>query len=279
MSAKREPEIPLLFGITSDRSITEPANWITHLREVGRLQVSGLPEYCVLSFAYMNVKECLLNSFKIKEIGASGEQTPWYSFEHEGMPVCFAHIGIGAPIAAATLEEVFALGVRYAILFGGAGVLDPGLARWTILVPNKAIRDEGTSYHYEEPSTYSLPSQKLLQSVREVLRGRGERFVEGAVWTTDAVYRETSEKRDRFMKKGAICVDMEASALFSVAKHRRRHISGLFYAGDLVGQDEWDLRIEKDHEARSRDTTRKLLDISLEALHNIWAEESSAERR
>ena len=279
MSVKRESEIPLLFGRPSDRSITDPRNWIKHLRKVGRLEVSGLPEYCVLSFAYMSVKECLLNSFKVKEIRASSEQTPWYSFEYDGMPVCFAQIGTGAPIAAATLEEVFALGVKYAIFFGGAGVLDSGLARWTILVPSKAIRDEGTSYHYEEPSTYSLPSQSLLSSVCEALRRRGERFVEGAVWTTDAVYRETSEKRDRFIKKSAICVDMEASALFSVAKYRGRHISGLFYAGDLVGQDEWDLRIQKDHKARSGETTRKLLDISLEALHNVWAEESNAERR
>ena len=279
MSAKRESEIPLLFGRPSDRSITDPTSWIKHLRKVGRLQVSNLPEYCILSFAYMNVKECLLNSYKVKEIRASSEQTPWYSFEYEGMPVCFAHIGIGAPIAAATLEEVFALGVKYAIFFGGAGVLDSGLARWTILVPNKAIRDEGTSYHYEEPSTYSLPSQKLLRSVREVLRRRGERFVEGAVWTTDAVYRETSEKRDRFMKKGATCVDMEASALFSVAKYRGRHVCGFFYAGDLVGQDGWDLRIEKDHEGRKEEATKKLLDVSLEALHNIWDEETSAKRR
>jgi len=275
MSRMRRCEIPLLYGKPSDRSITDAKNWTTHLRKVGRLKISRLPRYCVLSFPYIDVGTYLLDSYGARELKASGEKTPWYFFEHQGMSVVFAQTGMGAPRAGATLEELFALRVRYVILVGGVGVLDSELARWTILVPTQAIRDEGTSYHYQTPSIYSFPSPKLLRSIRQVLERDGKRFVEGVVWTTDAVYRETLEKRDEFARKGAICVDMEASALFSIARYRRRHVAALFYAGDYVGEDRWDLRVEKDHEEKKRETAEKLLNVSLDALHSIWLKEGN----
>jgi len=152
---------------------------------------------------------------------------------------------------------------------GGVGVLSRDIPKWTIIVPDRAVRDEGTSYHYEKPAPYTFPSSRLSRLIKEILKKRGLRFVEGAVWTTDAFYRETSRKRETFMRGGAVCVDMEASALFSIAKFRGRKLAAIFYAGDYVGEEGWNLRIEEDHEENRRRASRTLLEVSLETLHQI----------
>ncbi len=265
------PEIPLLYGCPSDQSITSPEDWLNQLRKAGRLDVSSLPKLCILTFQYVEARDVLGSmGYRMEEVDLSFKKA--YTFEYKGAPICLFELGIGAPVAGAELEILLALGVEYAVLMGGVGVLIHDLPRWTIIVPNKAIRDEGTSYHYEKPAPYAFPSPRLSRLIKEDLRRRKLRFVEGTVWTTDAFFRETSKKRKAFMQGGAVCVDMEASALFSIAKLRGGELAAVFYAGDYVGEEEWDLRIEEDHESKRREVSRILLEVSLEALHKVSME-------
>jgi len=265
------PEIPLLYGCPSDQSLTNPEYWISQLREAGRLDVSTLPKCCILTFEYMEARDILDSlGYRTEEVDLSFGKA--YIFEYRDTSLCLIQLGIGAPIAGAELEVLLALGVKYAILMGGVGALNPDIPRWTLIVPDKAIRDEGTSFHYEKPAPYAFPSPRLSRQIKEILRKREFRFVEGAVWTTDAFFRETSRKRKAFVRGGAICVDMEASALFSIAKFRGRELAAIFYAGDYVGEEKWDLRIEEDHEEKRRNISKTLLEISSEALHRVYME-------
>ena len=104
------------------------------------------------------------------------------------------------------------------------------------------------------------------------MRERKLRFLEGAVWTTDAPFRETAKKRRSFMNGGAICVDMEASALFSIARFRSKELAAVFYAGDCVGEEGWNLRMEEDCEEKRRRISLKLIEVSLEALYKVSSE-------
>ena len=270
-AVKDMPEIPLLYGSPLDHSITSPKKWIDGLRKTGKLEVSSLPKLCILTFPYMKAERLLSSlSYRMEKINLTSGKT--YTFKYKGKPTCLSQVGIGSPMAGAELEILLTLGVEYTILIGGVGVLDCNIPRWTIIVPDKAVRDEGTSYHYEKPSTYTFPSLKLSQTIKEVLRERELRFVEGAVWTTDAPFRETAKKRRTFMNSGAICVDMEASALFSIARFHSKELAAVFYAGDCVGEEDWNLRIEKNHEEKRRRITLKLLEVSLEALHRVSSE-------
>ena len=265
------PRVPLLYGSPSDRSLTSPEEWINQLMKADRLNVSNLPKRCILAFRYMEVKDILDRlGCRVEEVDLSFEKA--YIFEYRDSPFCLFQLDIGAPMAGAELELLLALGVEYVILIGGVGVLNPEIPRWSIIVPNKAIRDEGTSYHYEKPAPYTFPSSNLSTQIKETLKKRRLHFFEGAVWTTDAIFRETSKKRRIFMKGGAICVDMEAAALFSIAKFRGGELAAVFYAGDYVGEEKWDLRIEENHEEKRRKASQTLLEVSLEALHNVQME-------
>ena len=56
------------------------------------------------------------------------------------------------------MEELVALGCRRFVSIGTAGSLQPDLAVGDLLVCDRAIRDEGTSYHYQPAARYSYPS-------------------------------------------------------------------------------------------------------------------------
>src|SRR5258707_15520027 len=76
---------------------------------------------------------------------------PVYELDLQGRRLAVFHPGVGAPLAAAFLEEMIAIGCRKFTVCGGAGVLRSEIAVGHVLVPSVAVRDEGTSYHYLPP--------------------------------------------------------------------------------------------------------------------------------
>ena len=62
---------------------------------------------------------------------------------------------------------------------------------WVII--DRALRDEGTSYHYAAAADYSDAAPELVALAGNALRTAGLRAIVGATWTTDAPFRETAE--------------------------------------------------------------------------------------
>jgi len=272
-----EIDAPILYGDPSHKSIINPDDWIKYLHKVKGTSPPKLPDYCILSFKYTRAAKYLIDDYRADLLEFFGKDREIYIFKYKGTPMCFTYLGVGAPLAGMMFEEIVPLGVKYAILFGGVGSLKPDIKRWTLIVPDKAIRDEGTSYHYNRPSLYSYPSPLLLRILEKVLKDEGTEYIKGAVWTTDAPYRETIEKRREFMRLGAVCVDMEASALFTIANFRKVHLAAIFYAGDLVTEEGWDARIERDHKRKLEEVVKDILKYSMETLHRVHSTASDNE--
>ena len=66
--------------------------------------------------------------------------------------------------------------------------------------------------------------------------------MKGTTWTTDAFYRETREKIARRKKMGAICVEMECSAMQAMCDFRGVEFFQFLYAGDNLDHTTWDPR-------------------------------------
>ncbi len=64
-------------------------------------------------------------------------------------------------------------------------------------------------------------------------------FKKSASWTIDAPYRETKAEIQEYRKEGIGTVEMEASALFVVAKFRRVKISSAFVVSDILKDNKW----------------------------------------
>lgn len=151
------------------------------------------------------------------------------------------NFGIGAPVAAILLEELTAFGVKKFISVGTAGALQKNLKLGSMVVCNKAIRDEGTSHHYIKGEKYSYPSKTLTQTIMQTIEKLGKEFMLGSSWTVDAPFRETFKEIDQYKGEGVLTVDMEASAIFSVAKYLNVDAASIFTISDYLGEKEWKL--------------------------------------
>jgi len=167
---------------------------------------------------------------------------PIYEIRHGDHRLAIVHPGVGAPLAAAFLEELIALGCRTFVAAGGAGVLVPELALGHVIVPTSAIRDEGTSYHYLPPSREVAADSEVTAAIIATLERHNVPFATGKTWTTDAIYRETRPKVAHRVAEGCITVEMEAAACFAVAAFRDVRFGQILYAGDDLSGDLWDKR-------------------------------------
>ncbi len=149
------------------------------------------------------------------------------------------NFGIGAPGLASLAEELMAWGAKRLIILSLAGGLQPELSPGSILVCDRAIRDEGTSYHYLPAAREVAASPTLVSAVSQALARRGLAQSTGATWSTDAPYRETRREADFFQSEGVKAVDMESAGLFAVGQVRGLETASAFVIGDSLASPSW----------------------------------------
>ena len=119
--------------------------------------------------------------------------------------------------------------VETIIMFGTCGVLDKSIEECSIIIPNAAIRDEGTSYHYIPASDEIEETPKYIPEFVSILKEFNTHYTIGKTWTTDAFYRETPKKMAKRIESGCISVEMECAAATAVAKFREKEFFEFFY--------------------------------------------------
>ena len=147
----------------------------------------------------------------------------------------------------AILEDLIAFGMKKLVLFGTCGVLDEDIKETSVIIPTAALRDEGTSYHYQPASSEIAVNVGLQDFLVNFLEQRGISHSLGKVWTTDGIFRETAGKLRRRKEAGAICVDMECSAVAALAAFRDIQVCQFFYAADHLSEEAWDMRNLANH--------------------------------
>ena len=121
-------------------------------------------------------------------------------------------------------EQLFASGCRFLISIASAGQLIELAPPPYFILIEKALRDEGTSYHYQPPSEFSHADASLQRMIAAAISDLGVPIVAGATWTTDAPYRETEEAIAAMTAKGLLAVEMEAAALYAFAAARQKPV-------------------------------------------------------
>ncbi len=220
-----------------DPSLFDPAHYLAYLRSRGR-EPSPVPPSVILGWN-RPLLEHVESRYGLKDPHRNGPYSRVALPGLGGQVGFLGGFGIGAPAMATVVEELLALGARQVIGIGTAGSLQPDLLPGSLVVCTKALRDEGTSHHYLRPSRFAWPSPGLTQELSRALTARGIPFRKGAGWTVDAVYRETVRELRRWRRAGLLTVDMEASALFSVARFRRAKAASVFVVSDVLNESGW----------------------------------------
>ena len=207
-------------------------------------KVPDFPETLVSVFSHQLFKAVLdfLGGKVIAETADVDGIWPVYEVTYKGKRFAFYKARLGAPACVGCFEDVIPMGVKRIILLGNCGVLDSSIKDCGIIIPTKAIRDEGTSYHYAPAADYIDVNKKYVDDFIAVLDNLGYPYVRGITWTTDAFYRETRAKVAARKAMGAICVEMECAAMQAMCDFRGVEFFQFLYAGDNLDHSNWDPR-------------------------------------
>lgn len=127
-------------------------------------------------------------------------------------------------------------GCRLLLSLTSAGQIVPAGPTPYFVIIERALRDEGTSFHYAPPSEYSEAGATLVATAKEAVKDRNPPVVVGASWTTDAPFRETADAIEAARSKGVLAVEMEASALYAFARARGVSVLCLAHVTNTMGQ-------------------------------------------
>jgi uridine phosphorylase len=185
---------------------------------------------------------------------------PCYHTELDTFSLVGQEVGIvgrvvGASFAVLVAEELFASGCRQLVSLTSAGQIVPSGPPPYFVIIDRALRDEGTSYHYAPPSEFAEACPRLVAKAASAMRGRSPRTVVGASWTTDAPFRETAEAIEAARMKGILAVEMEAAALYTFARTAGVRLLCLAHVTNTMGQT------DEDFEKGEADGTRDALEV------------------
>jgi uridine phosphorylase len=243
----KKEDIPLFFGNPKDKSLLTPEQYLKD-RKHKDLKINFPKKAIFISGG--EIEDYFKKTANIIYEGKFSDETLWIMKKNgEKIIVWGAKMG-GTGIAAQT-EELTAKEVNQIIFVGSAGAINENLDAGEIIIPDKAIRDEGLSYHYMKPSKYSYPNKELSSKLIKNARERNLNFKVGGTWTTDAFYRETFRKRDKFRKEGILSVEMEAASLFAVAKQKNIKVASIFVISDTHKKKDWNLQFHTNNYKKS----------------------------
>jgi uridine phosphorylase len=222
------------------RSFVTAKDFWNYKQEIGRVPKEKPPKGVIICYSPSLMSYIIKNHPIIKVENVFGDYFYLLKEFNKEIGLC-GGFGIGAPIAAILIEELSIFGVKNFLSIGVAGALQKNLRLGSYVICDKAIRDEGTSHHYFKPEKYAYPSKNLTKKMVEILKGLDLEYTIGTSWTIDAPYRETYEEIKRYKKEGVLTVEMEAAAIFAVAKYLNVEAGALFTISDYLCEDEWQL--------------------------------------
>lgn len=212
--------IPLLTNKYFRRpSVFAVENLLREARRQRGVAAGSVPEICVLDPDGDLWRELRAGTGRLNAAWAC-YHTEMYEWDLPGATVGVVGCAVGAPFAALVAEEMFASGCRLLVSVTSAGQLEPvDLPSPYFVLIDRALRDEGTSYHYVPPSDYICIGADALAIGKSVVDGLGDVAVGGA-WTTDAPFRETEEAIAFARGQGLLAVEMEAAGLYALSAAR-----------------------------------------------------------
>jgi uridine phosphorylase len=179
---------------------------------------------------------------RLRESGAAKpfEGWPCYHTELDTLELGDQRVGVvgrvvGASFAVLVAEELFASGCRLLVSLTSAGQIAPSGPPPYFVVIDRALRDEGTSYHYAPPSEFAEADPDLVKAATAALAQIKPHSVVGASWTTDAPFRETAEAIEAARAKGILAVEMEAAALYTFARAAGVRVLCLAHVTNTMG--------------------------------------------
>ena len=192
-----EKDIPLLDNkYFNHPSIFSPESLLREARRQNSIPEGKIPEICILDPDGDLVRKLTADNMAVRNPFWACYHTDLFHFLHEGVEFGIVGCAVGAPFAVLVSEEMFSSGCRLVISVTSAGQILPKRNPPYFILIERALRDEGTSYHYLPPAKYAYMQTELT----DILTGAHKRpsipVERGSTWTTDAPFREVQDAVD-----------------------------------------------------------------------------------
>jgi uridine phosphorylase len=221
----RRPLPPILAGkdVTA-ASVFRPENLLREARRQKGLPELDIPEICILDPDGDILRDLRACGRARRSPGWACYHTDLFEFTQGSERFGIIGCAVGGSFAVLLAEELFVSGCRFLVSMTSAGQIEAhGPTPYFVLI-ERALRDEGTSYHYLPPAEFAAADPALVESAFDALAGSAEPVYRGAAWTTDAPFRETEAAIERARARGILAVEMEAAALYAFAKARGKPV-------------------------------------------------------
>ena len=261
---------PILTGKDySSSSVFTPESLLREACRQKKLALTPVPAVCVLDPDGDIVRQLKAAGHARRHDGWACYHTELYVIEEVSLRFGIVGCAVGASFAVLVAEELFASGCRSLISITSAGqLLDRQAPPYFILI-DRALRDEGTSYHYLPPSLYSEAPRTIVERLADAFTDLAVPVLRGATWTTDAPFRETPEAVDAMRQRNLLAVEMEAAALYAFAQARTKPVICFAHVTNQMG------RIEGDFEKGHADGAIDAMAIVVRTVHHLRGEASA----
>lgn len=235
MNARGSQTPPILAEKNHDApSAFTPESLLREARRQKGANAVAVPKICLLDPDGDIVRQLRSADRTQRHEGWVCYHTDMWVFDLDGYEIGVVGCAVGASFAVLVAEEMFASGCELLISVTSSGQITPQGAPPYFILIDRALRDEGTSYHYLPPSDWSPASEHLLAQLDGVFDG-GPRVLTGATWTTDAPFRETEAAIAAARERGILAVEMEAAGLYAFAQARHRAVICLAHVTNQMG--------------------------------------------
>ncbi len=262
---------PILAGKRYDSpSAFTPESLLREARRQKSASIQPVPDVCLLDPDGDIVRRLKAERRARRHDGWVCYHTDLHVFEEGGLTLGVVGCAVGSSFAVLVAEELFASGCRLLISVTSSGQIVPVQAPPYFITIDRALRDEGTSYHYLPPAAYSHAPEASIGALEGAFDDLGVPVLRGPTWTTDAPFRETDDAIESMRRRGLLAVEMEAAALYAFARARGRPVVCFAHVTNQMGQ------IEGDFEKGHADGTTDALRVVVRAAQRLMAIEEKS---
>lgn len=247
MTDSKDPPPILAHKHYRSPSAFTPESLLREARRQKGASAATVPRVCLLDPDGDIVRQLKADGRARRHQGWVCYHTELFVFDESGLTIGVVDCAVGASFAVLVAEELFASGCELLISVTSSGQITPVQAPPYFILIDRALRDEGTSYHYLPPADWSEAPAHLVDRLEGAFETIGLKVMRGATWTTDAPFRETEEAIDSMRKREILAVEMEAAALYAFAKARQRPVICFAHVTNQMGRIEGDFEKGKEN--------------------------------
>jgi uridine phosphorylase len=155
----------------------------------------------------------------------------FWTGNYKGKKVTVGNGGFYAPDSAFVTELLAVGGVETFIRLGSCGALREDIRIGDYILVDQAIRGDGATKYYVDDD-FVPKANKEINSIIKDVASESYSVHQGLVWTTDALFRETKDIVNSYIKKGAIGVDMVTSPFLTLANLYQKKTAAILSVSD-----------------------------------------------